>query len=43
VFAINTTEFYHPHRTDRSDMVKRSDLSYWNWNLQESASSDCII
>ena len=28
VFAINTTEFYHPHRTVRSDMVKRSDLGY---------------
>jgi len=28
VFAINTTEFYHPHRTVRSDMVIRSDLSY---------------
>jgi len=30
VFAINTTEFYHPHRTVRSDMVKLSDLGYWS-------------
>jgi len=28
VFAISTTEFYHPHRTVRSDMVKRFDLGY---------------
>jgi len=27
VFAINTTEFYHPHRTIWSDVVKRSDLA----------------
>ena len=39
VFTINTREFYHPHRTVRSDTVKRSDLGYWNWNLQKSASS----
>jgi len=26
--GINTTEFYHPHRTVRSEMVKRSDLGY---------------
>jgi len=28
VFAINTTEFYYPHRTVRLDMVKHSDLGY---------------